>query len=267
MRILPAIDLRGGQCVRLRQGDYNQETVFGDDPAEMAHRWAMQGATYLHLVDLDGAKQGQPVNSASVRQIVSAAGIPCQLGGGLRTEDHISQALELGVDRVVLGTRALKDPAWLERVCRRFPSQIVLGIDAKQGRVATDGWLNVSTDSALDLARRCAEWPLAALVYTDISRDGMLEGPNLDALAEMAAAVALPVIASGGVTTLDDVRRLARLNLAGCIIGRALYEGRLDLAEAIQVVQELSNGEREGVRSLIRAKNQGANAPRLPGLE
>lgn len=244
MRILPAIDLRGGQCVRLRQGDYNQETVFGDDPAAMARRWVSQGATELHLVDLDGAKLGHPVNGASVRRIVEAAGVPCQLGGGLRSEAHIAQALELGVDRVVLGTRALKDPGWLERVCRQFPSKIVLGIDARQGRVATDGWREVSTDSALDLARRCAAWPLAALVYTDISRDGMLEGPNLDALAEMAAAVPLPVIASGGVTTLDDVRGLARLNLAGCIIGRALYEGRLDLAAAIQMVQELSNGER-----------------------
>jgi phosphoribosylformimino-5-aminoimidazole carboxamide ribotide isomerase len=223
--------------VRLRQGDYEQETVFGSDPAAMAQRWVSQGAAYLHIVDLDGAKQGQPVNGASIRGIVESAGVPCQLGGGLRTEAHIEEALTWGVARVIVGTRALKDPAWLERVSRRFPDQVVLGIDAKQGRVATDGWLEVSERTALELARQCAAWPLAALVYTDIGRDGMMEGPNVDALAELAEAVPLPVIASGGVTTLDDIRRLARLKLAGCIVGRALYEGRLDLREAIQCTQ------------------------------
>ncbi len=238
MLILPAIDLRGGQCVRLRQGDYSQETVFGSDPAEMARRWAGQGATYLHLVDLDGAREGRPVNGDSVRRIVQAAGLPCELGGGLRTEADIALALGWGVDRVVLGTRALKDPGWLERVARQFPGKVVLGIDARAGQVATDGWLEVSQRPALDFARQCAGWPLAALVYTDISRDGMLAGPNLDAMAELAAAVPLPVIASGGVTTLEDIRRLARLRLAGCIVGRALYEGRLDLAAAIAAARE-----------------------------
>jgi phosphoribosylformimino-5-aminoimidazole carboxamide ribotide isomerase len=234
--ILPAIDLRGGQCVRLRQGDFNQETVFGSDPAAMARRWVDHGATYLHLVDLDGAKQGQPVNGPSVCRIVAEAGVPCQLGGGLRTEAHIAEALAWGVARVVLGTRALKDAAWFEAVCRRFPGEIVLGIDAKGGMAATDGWQEVSERSALDLACQCRDWPLAALVYTDISRDGMLEGPNLEAIAELAHAVPHPVIASGGVTTLDDVRRLAHAGAAGCIIGRAVYEGRLDLREAIQIV-------------------------------
>jgi phosphoribosylformimino-5-aminoimidazole carboxamide ribotide isomerase len=236
VQILPAIDLRGGHCVRLRQGDYSQETVFGSDPAAMARRWVDHGATYLHLVDLDGAQQGRPVNGDSVRRIVSAAGVPCQLGGGLRTEADIELALSWGVERVIIGTRALKDPAWFESVCRRFPEQIVLGIDARNGRVATEGWLEVSERSALDLARQCAAWPLAAIVYTDISRDGMLEGPNLDALAEMARAVPQPVIASGGVTTLEDIRRLADIGLSGCIIGRALYEGRLDLREVLSVV-------------------------------
>jgi phosphoribosylformimino-5-aminoimidazole carboxamide ribotide isomerase len=239
--ILPAIDIRGGQCVRLRQGDYAQETVFGSDPADMARRWVGQGAAYLHLVDLDGAKAGQPVNGDSIRRIVKAAGVPCQLGGGLRTERHIADALAWGVERMVVGTRALQEPGWLERMTRQFPEKIVLGIDAKQGQVATEGWLHVSQRSALDLARQCAGWPLAALVYTDISRDGMLEGPNFEAVAELAAAVRLPVIASGGVTTLDDVRRLAGLGLRGCIIGRALYERRLDLAASIALGQEFED--------------------------
>jgi phosphoribosylformimino-5-aminoimidazole carboxamide ribotide isomerase len=219
--------------VRLRQGDYAQETVFGADPAALAERWVQQGASYLHVVDLDGARDGRPVNTDSVRKIVQKAGVPCQLGGGLRNEEHIEQTLKLGVARVVIGTKAITDPAWLEKVCRRFPNQIVLGIDARQGRVATEGWLQVSELTALELARRCSGWPLAALVYTDIGRDGMMQGPNLEAMRELAAAVPVPLIASGGVTTLDDVRRLARLGLAGCIIGRALYEGKIDLKEAI----------------------------------
>ena len=233
MLILPAIDLRGGRCVRLRQGDYSQETVFGSDPAAMARRWVEQGARMLHLVDLDGAREGRPVNGDSVRQVVTGAGVPCQLGGGLRTEEDVAAALECGVGRVVLGTRALNDPVGFEALCRRFPELVVLGIDARNGQVATNGWLHVSQCPALELARRCAGWPLAGLVYTDISRDGMLEGPNVEAVAELARAVAVPVIASGGVTTLDDVRRLAGTGVAGCIIGRALYEGRLDLKEAI----------------------------------
>jgi phosphoribosylformimino-5-aminoimidazole carboxamide ribotide isomerase len=231
--ILPAIDLRGGQCVRLRQGDYAQETVFGRDPAAMAERWVREGATYLHLVDLDGAKQGHPVNGESVRRILRAASVPCQLGGGLRSETDIAEVLGWGVERVIVGTKAFKDPAWFERICQRFPGRIVLGIDAKQGQVATEGWLEVSSCSARELAQRYDSWPLAALVYTDISRDGMLEGPNFEATAELAAEVRVPVIASGGVSTVQDVRRLAQLSLAGCIVGRALYEGQLDLKAAL----------------------------------
>jgi len=234
--IFPAIDLRGGQCVRLSQGDYNQETVFGSDPAEMARRWVAQGASYLHLVDLDGARVGHPVNGASVRAIVQAAGVPCQLGGGLRNEAHVEEALSWGLDRVILGTRALKDPAWVEGLSRRHPDRIVLGIDAREGRVATAGWLEVSEKPALEFARECAAFPLVALIYTDISRDGMMAGPNLQAQAEMVGAVPIPVIASGGVTTVDDARRLAQIGLAGCIIGRALYEGRINLREAIAAV-------------------------------
>jgi phosphoribosylformimino-5-aminoimidazole carboxamide ribotide isomerase len=241
MQIYPAIDLRGGQCVRLRQGDYQQETVFGADPAAMARRWVAEGASYLHIVDLDGAKAGQPVNEASIRAIVQAGGVPCQLGGGLRTEEHIAKALSWGVGRVVIGTKALQSPAWLEEMCGKFPAKIVLGIDAKAGRVATQGWLEVSDTSALDLAKRFQHLPLAAIVYTDISRDGMLQGVNAEAMAEMVAATRLPVIASGGVTTLDDIRRLAAVPVAGCIVGRALYEGRLTLKDILHAVALVKN--------------------------
>ncbi len=236
MQIYPAIDLRGGQCVRLRQGDYAQETVFGADPAAMGRRWVDDGATYLHLVDLDGAKEGRPVNGASVRAIVQASGAPCQFGGGLRSREHIAEALGWGVARVIIGTKALQSPQWLESMCAEFPGKIVLGIDAKNGRVATQGWLAVSELAALDLARKLEHLALAALVYTDISRDGMMQGANVDAMAEMAAAVPIPVIASGGVTTLDDIRRLAAAGLAGCIVGRALYEGHLSLREIAMAI-------------------------------
>ncbi len=236
MQIYPAIDLRDGKCVRLKQGDYAQETVFGADPAAMAQRWVGDGATYLHLVDLDGAKEGKPVNGASVRAIVKAAGVPCQLGGGLRTEAHIQEALAWGVTRVIVGTKALQSPAWLVQMAQRFPGRIVLGIDAKGGKVATQGWLDVSEIAALDLARQYGRPPLSAIIYTDISRDGMMQGANVPAMAEMSAAVSVPVIASGGVTTLDDVKRLHENGLAGCIIGRALYEQQLNLREVVAAI-------------------------------
>jgi phosphoribosylformimino-5-aminoimidazole carboxamide ribotide isomerase len=233
--ILPAIDLRGGQCVRLRQGDYAQETVFNSDPIAVARHWVAQGADYLHLVDLDGAKAGAPVNGAVIAQIVAAAGVPCQLGGGLRTDAQVQTALaEWGVARVIIGTAALERPAWLEQLCARYPQRIVLGLDARDGQVATAGWLNVSAVRALDLARQVSAWPLAAIVYTDIRRDGMLQGPNVPALAEMAQAVSTPVIASGGVTTLADYEQLCQLPLGGVIIGRALYEGQFDLRAALR---------------------------------
>jgi phosphoribosylformimino-5-aminoimidazole carboxamide ribotide isomerase len=241
VQILPAIDLRGGQCVRLRQGDYQQETVFGSDPAAMARRWVREGAEILHIVDLDGAKVGKPINGASVRAIVAASSVPCQLGGGMRSERDIVEVLSWGVQRVVIGTRALQAPGWLEEMARKFPGKIVLGLDAKDGRVATHGWLDVSEQSALDLARALSPLPLAALVYTDISRDGMLQGANVQAMADMCAATGLPVIASGGVTTVDDIRRLAALPLAGCIVGRALYENRLNLKEILAIGAEMKN--------------------------
>jgi phosphoribosylformimino-5-aminoimidazole carboxamide ribotide isomerase len=236
MQIYPAIDLRDGKCVRLKQGDYAQETVFGADPAAMAQRWVADGATYLHLVDLDGAKEGRPVNVRAIRAIVKAVNVPCQLGGGLRTENDIKDALALGVARVIVGTKALQSPKWLAQMTQQFPGRIVLGIDAKDGKVATQGWLDVSEISALDLARQCARPLLSAIIYTDISRDGMMQGANVNAMAEMAAAVPLPVIASGGVTTMDDVMKLQESGLAGCIIGRALYEGQLNMREVVAQV-------------------------------
>ena len=233
MEIWPAIDLRGGKCVRLKQGDYQRETVFGEDPAAMARHWVDLGAQRLHLVDLDGAKDGRPANLASVQAIVEATGVPCELGGGIRSEETIRRLLELGLSRLVVGTLAIREPDWFRRMCRLFPGKLVLGIDARDGRVATDGWLQTSEVSAVDLARQFADEPLVAIVYTDIATDGMLTGPNVEAMAEMQRSIDLPVVASGGVSNRDDVARLATVPMAGCIIGRALYEGTVELPEAL----------------------------------
>jgi len=241
MQIWPAIDLRGGKCVRLRQGDYQQETIYGEDPAEMARRWVTEGATCLHLVDLDGARDGTSTNLQAVQAILSAVSVPCELGGGIRDEQTIERLLGLGLARLVVGTRALNEPGWFRGVARRFPGQLALGIDAKAGLVATDGWLKTTSTPAVELARQFAGEPLAAIVFTDIARDGMLQGPNFDAMAQMNAAVDVDVIASGGVTTADDVRRLAALGLAGCIVGRALYEGTLTLAAALAAAGEVAS--------------------------
>lgn len=237
MQIWPAIDLRGGKCVRLSQGDYRRETVYGDDPAAVAKGFVSQGAQQLHLVDLDGARDGSQANLDAVRNILAAVKIPCELGGGIRDEAAIKQLLALGLSRLVLGTRALKEPDWFRVVATRFPGKLALGIDAKGGRVATDGWLETSDVAAVHLARDLSTVPVAAIIYTDISRDGMLQGPNLAAMAEMKAAVSVPVIASGGVTTAKDVADLARLGMDGCIIGRALYEGTITLTEAFSASQ------------------------------
>ncbi|NLF68483.1 MAG: 1-(5-phosphoribosyl)-5-[(5-phosphoribosylamino)methylideneamino]imidazole-4-carboxamide isomerase [Candidatus Anammoximicrobium sp.] len=233
MEIWPAIDLRGGNCVRLLQGDYSRETVFGCDPAAMARRWVAEGARCLHLVDLDGARDGRSVNRDAIAAIVGAVDVPCELGGGIRDEETIRQMLDLGLTRLVIGTKALKDPAWFQEMCRRFPGRLAAGIDARDGRVATDGWLATSEISATDLARLIAREPIAAIIYTDIARDGMMAGPNFAAMDEMNRAVDVPVVASGGVTAADDVRRLADLGLTGCIIGRTLYEGKLTLSAAL----------------------------------
>jgi phosphoribosylformimino-5-aminoimidazole carboxamide ribotide isomerase len=233
VEIWPAIDIRGGRCVRLKQGDYGRETVFGEDPAAMARHWVGQGAARLHLVDLDGARDGRPANLASIEAIVEAVDVPCELGGGIRSEETISELLQLGLKRLVIGTLAIRDPDWFRGMCRQFPDRLVLGIDARDGRVASDGWLQTSDVSATELAGQFAHEPIAAIVYTDIATDGMMAGANVDAMAEMQAAVDLPVVASGGVTTVDDVARLAAVPMAGCIVGRALYEGKLTLSQAM----------------------------------
>lgn len=234
MQIWPAIDIRGGKCVRLLQGDYGREKVFGEDPAAMAVRWAEQGAEQLHLVDLDAARLGEPANLEAIRAIVRAVRLPCQLGGGIRSDAAVDRLLGLGVGRLVVGTAALKDPDWFRRACRRHPGRLVLGIDARDGVAATDGWTETSGQTALAVARQFCDEPLAAIVYTDIATDGMLSGPNLDALSAMVSAAQVDVIASGGVCSADDVRRLTGIGVAGCIIGMALYEGRLSLPEALQ---------------------------------
>lgn len=243
LTLLPAIDLRGGKCVRLKQGDYAQETVFGDDPAEMAARWQSEGAERLHLVDLDGAKAGRPVNLDAIRSIVSRLTIPCQLGGGIRDEAAIRLMLdEVGIDRVIVGTQALKQPGWFRQMAERYPSRLVLGIDARNSMVATEGWLDVSQTSALDLARQYADMPLAAVVYTNIANDGMMQGIDPATIEDMVqlARMGFSVIASGGVTTLQDVRNLVEAQrraptLNGAIIGRALYEGTIRLPEALEL--------------------------------
>ena len=236
MLIYPAIDLLNGRCVRLRQGDYSRETVFSDDPTAVARKWVDLGATRIHIVDLDGAKAGKPVNGPVIRKMVEAAGVPCQLGGGIRTDVDLAAVFDWGVQWAVLGTRALQDPAWVRTVAAKHPQRIVLGVDAKNGFVATEGWLEVSKVKAIDLAKRVSDSPLAAVVYTDIAKDGMMGGPNFEALAEMQA-MPLPVIASGGVCTLDHVTRLIEAKTFGCIIGRALYEGTLDLKAACDLAQ------------------------------
>jgi phosphoribosylformimino-5-aminoimidazole carboxamide ribotide isomerase len=234
MQIWPAIDLRGGKCVRLQQGDYGREMVFADDPAKMARQLVDGGAECLHLVDLDGAREGKPVNLDSIRAIVEAVEVPCELGGGIREESHIRSIIDdIGLARLVIGTQALREPDWFRHMVEYFPGKLVLGIDARDGKVATDGWLKTSDTSAIDLAKQFEKDPLAAIIYTDIARDGMLKGPNVEAMRAMREAVRLPVVASGGVTSAADVAALAAVPMAGCIIGRALYEGKITLADAL----------------------------------
>ena len=237
MQIWPAIDIRGKKCVRLRQGDYSRETVFSHDPAETAARWVDEGATRLHLVDLDGARDGRSTNREAIRGILRRVDVPCELGGGIRDDASIDAWLNDGLARLVIGTQAVKCPTWYREACLRNPGKLALGIDARNGQVAVEGWQETSDVKATDLAQQFSDEPLAAIIYTDISRDGMLQGPNLNAMDSMKRAVDLPVIASGGITTVEDVRRLTELRLDGCVIGRSLYEGKLTLRDAIDAAR------------------------------
>lgn len=232
MELWPAIDLRGGKCVRLLQGDYDRETVFGDDPVAMVRRFVAQGAKRLHIVDLDGAKAGRPVQADLIARMVAAAGVPCQLGGGIRSLETAKAYAAAGVARLVVGSVAIEQPALLEELATALPSRIVLGLDARDGRVAVRGWLETSPLTAVAVAQRHEGLPLAGIVYTDIATDGMLAGPNLAALEEMIRAVKLPVVASGGIATAEDLRQVDRIGADGCIVGRALYDGGLSLADA-----------------------------------
>ena len=239
MEILPAIDLLDGRCVRLYQGDYQQSQIYHENPVEVARQWAEQGATRLHLVDLDGAKVGKPVNLAAIEAIVRAISIPVQVGGGLRDRASVAQLLKLGVERIILGTVAVEKPELVASLCQEFPQQIVVGIDARNGKVATRGWLETSTVEATDLAQQMEKLGAAAIIYTDIHRDGTLIGPNLEALRELASHLDIPVIASGGVSSLRDLLSLLSLEslgVTGVIVGKALYTGDVNLEEAIRAV-------------------------------
>jgi phosphoribosylformimino-5-aminoimidazole carboxamide ribotide isomerase len=239
--LFPAIDLKNGEAVRLQQGDMARATVFSRDPAAQARAFAEHGFTYLHLVDLDGAFAGKPVNAAAVERILAAVKIPVQLGGGIRDRAIIDAWLDKGIARVIVGTAAVRDPALVKAAARAYPGRVAVGLDARDGKIAVEGWSKTSTLSALDLARRFEDVGIAAIVYTDVNRDGMLQGLNLDATIALAERITVPVIASGGLASLADVRALLEpraQKLQGAIAGRALYDGRLDPAAALALVRQ-----------------------------
>jgi phosphoribosylformimino-5-aminoimidazole carboxamide ribotide isomerase len=235
MLVIPAIDLKDGRCVRLRQGDMAAESVYSDDVSGVALGWQRLGAALIHVVDLDGAVAGEPKNLDRIDAIVKSVSIKVQVGGGIRTSESVRRYLHAGVSRVVLGTAALQDRALLEQACREFPLRIVLGLDARNGNVAVRGWTSVSDTRAVDLLKSLAGYPLSAVIYTDIAKDGMLSGPNLAALQEIVGASSVPVIASGGIASVEDVLAIKALGprVEGVIVGKALYDGKLDLAAAI----------------------------------
>ena len=240
MLLIPAIDLKDGKCVRLRQGRMEDETVFADDPLEMAQRWVDAGARRLHLVDLNGAFAGQPVNADVVHRIADAfPDVPIQIGGGIRDEDTVQLYLNAGVQYVIIGTKAVSAPHFINDLCVEFPGHIIVGLDAKDGKVAIDGWSKLSNHDVIDMAQRFERDGVEAIIYTDISRDGMMQGVNVEATAKLAAAISIPVIASGGISKLDDIKALLEVTdegIMGTIIGRALYEGTVDLVEAQKLV-------------------------------
>ncbi len=238
MDIFPAVDIQNGHAVRLRQGDFDRVTVFDDSPAAAARRWAEAGASWIHMVDLDGARTGKAANANLIREAAAQIDVPIQLGGGIRDLEAVVQALDLGVQRVIIGTASLRDPEFFQTACREFPGQVVAGIDARDGLVAIHGWAETSNVPATTSAADLSLPGVAAIVFTDIARDGMMQGPNLDSLRAVIAAARVPVIASGGISTLDDLRAVARLGVTGAIIGRALYDGSIDLAEALKLAAD-----------------------------
>lgn len=240
MIVIPAIDLKEGNCVRLEQGEMNRDTVFSDNPAEQALKWQEAGAELLHLVDLDGAFAGVPKNKAAIEAIIKAISIPAQLGGGIRDIATIEAYLSLGLSRVIIGTAAQRNPELVVEACQKFPGQIVVGIDAKNGMVAVQGWAELTDISAVDLARKFEDCGVAAIIYTDISRDGMMGGPNLEATRALAEAISIPVIASGGVSSLKDIENLMAIEasgVTGAITGKAIYTGAINLREAIDLTK------------------------------
>lgn len=234
MEILPAIDLRGGRCVRLIQGRYDNQITYRENPLEQAEEFCSQGARWLHVVDLDGAKEGRPLHTEVVRQIVSRLPLKVELGGGIRDEQSIREMLDLGLERVIVGTSAVSDFEWFSEMAARFPNRLALGLDARGFRLAAEGWLKEAGGDLLDFARRAAQLPISAIVYTDIEKDGMLSGPNLVRTEELVKSVSVPIVAAGGVTTIQDIKNLKKIGVAGAIIGRALYEGTLTLTEALK---------------------------------
>ena len=239
MEVIPAIDLLDGKCVRLYQGDYDRASIFSDNPVETARQWAAEGATRLHVVDLDGAKEGKSVNLSVIEAIAKAIDIPVQVGGGLRDRAGVTRLLDTGVQRAILGTVAVEKPELVTQLCNEFRDRIVVGIDARNGKVATRGWLETSEVDAKELAKRMAQQGAAAIIYTDIHRDGTMSGPNMDALRELAEAIDIPVIASGGVSSLTDLLSLLSLESAGvtgAIVGRAIYTGDISIKEAVRAV-------------------------------
>jgi len=248
MLLIPAIDLKDGKCVRLRQGRMQEDTVFSDDPVAIAGRWASAGARRLHIVDLNGAFAGEPVNAEVVQAIVEAhPDLPIQVGGGIRSEHTIQVYLDIGVRYVILGTKAVNMPHFVGDMCAEFPGHIMVGLDAKDGKVATEGWSKLSGHDVIDLARRYQEERVEAIIYTDIGRDGMMTGVNIDATHKLASAISIPVIASGGITNLEDIRKLcavADAGIVGAITGRAIYEGTLDFTIGQKLADELSTRER-----------------------
>jgi phosphoribosylformimino-5-aminoimidazole carboxamide ribotide isomerase len=245
MLIIPAIDLKDGHCVRLKQGAMDQATVFSEDPGAMAKHWRDQGARRLHLVDLNGAVAGKPKNEAAIKAIVQAVGedVPVQLGGGIRDLDTIERYLDDGISFVIIGTAAVKTPGFLHDACYAFPGHIMVGLDAREGKVAVDGWSKMTGHDVLDLALKFQDYGVEAIIHTDIGRDGMMTGVNVEATVELARALTVPVIASGGISNLDDVRKLCAVEAEGipaAITGRALYEGKLDFAQAQKLADELA---------------------------